>query len=387
MVIAAVGQPRVRIFSGTVDAAKKVELAFRVSGKLVRLPVLEGQQLAKGGLIAQLRQTEFEAQLKALKGRLDQARATLQASRSGERPEEQARLEAQVRAAEARLANAKADFENAERLLPTNAIAVADHDRARALYRVAREEYTAAQQLLKKGAIGRKEDIEGKEATVRSLQGEVLGAEVQLEDATLRAPYHGVIAKRFVEPDQNIKAREPVVLFQSVDELEVVVDVPETFMASDFRTAEVVQLVAEFGGLPGTKFPVAIREVAQAADPVTQTFRVRTFLKTPPKLTVLPGMTATVTFTYRRAGKQGDRILIPISSIFKDSTGEQVAWVIEPDHSVTRRPVKVGGVTGSDIEIVDGLRPGDRIAVAGVSFLRPGMKVRDLGNALGGSQP
>jgi RND family efflux transporter MFP subunit len=387
MVIAARGQPRVRIFSGTVDASKKVELAFRVPGKLVKLPIREGQQLAKGELIAQLRQTEFEAQLKSLKGRLDQAQASLRALRSGERPEEQARLEAQVRAAEAKLANAKADFDNAERLLPTNAIAVADHDRARALYRVAQEEHKAAQQLLKKGATARQEDIEGKEATVRSLQGEVLGAEVQLEDATLHAPYNGVVAKRFVEPDQNIIAREPVVLFQSVDELEVVVDVPETFMANDFRTADVVQLVAEFSGLPGTKFPVTIREVAQAADPVTQTFRVRALLKAPPKLTVLPGMTATVTFTYRRAGNQGNRVLVPISSIFKDSTGEQVAWVIEPDHSVTRRPVKLGTVTGGDVEIVDGLRPGDRIAVAGVSFLRPGMKVRDLGNALGGSQP
>ena len=48
--------------------------------------------------------------------------------------------------------------------------------------------------------------------------------------------------------------------------------------------------------------------------------------------------------------------------------------------------MKIGAATGGQIEITDGLQPGDRIAVAGVRFLRDGMKVRDLGDALGGGQ-
>jgi membrane fusion protein, multidrug efflux system len=106
----------------------------------------------------------------------------------------------------------------------------------------------------------------------------------------------------------------------------------------------------------------------------------------PPNVTLLPGMTATVIFTYRRASVLGDRILVPISAVFKDGTGEQMAWLIGPDQSVLRRTVKIGEATGSQIEIVGGLRPGDRIAVAGVPFLREGMKVRDLGDALGGGE-
>jgi multidrug efflux system membrane fusion protein len=46
--------------------------------------------------------------------------------------------------------------------------------------------------------------------------------------------------------------------------------------------------------------------------------------------------------------------------------------------------VKVGAVTDGKIEILEGLQPGERIVVAGLTFLRDGMKVRDLGNALGG---
>ena len=63
-----------------------------------------------------------------------------------------------------------------------------------------------------------------------------------------------------------------------------------------------------------------------------------------------------------------------------------MVWVIGTDQKVERRPVKVGAATGDEIEIVEGLQPGDRIAVAGVRFLRDGMTVRDLGDALGASQ-
>ena len=209
---------------------------------------------------------------------------------------------------------------------------------------------------------------------------------IQLGDATLRAPYDGVIAERFVESNQNVKASQPIVRFQDVDEIDVNVDVPESVMAADLRAADIVQIVAEFSGVPGIPFPVRVREIAQAADPVTQTFRVRVALKKPPTgVNLLPGMTATVSMTYRRASILGGRILVPVSAIYKDDAhSEQVAWVIGEDQVVSRRVVKVGAATGNQLEILDGLRPGDRVAVAGVIFLRDGMKVRDLGDALGG---
>jgi RND family efflux transporter MFP subunit len=235
--------------------------------------------------------------------------------------------------------------------------------------------------------VGREEDIEAREAEVRALEARVVEANLQLADSTLRAPYDGVIAKRFVEEKQNIMAKAPVVRFQDVDEIEVVVDVPETVMAADIRLADIVQLVAEFSGAPGRQFPAQIREVAQVADPVTQTFKVRAAVQAPPEARILPGMTATVTLTYRRASVLGDRILVPITAVFKQPAGEQVVWVLGPDGAVAPRPVKLGAATGGRVEVLDGLQPGDRIATAGVRFLRDGMKVRDLGDALGGGQP
>jgi RND family efflux transporter MFP subunit len=385
MVVTAGGEPHTRLFSGKVEASKKVELAFQVPGLLVKLPVKEGQKVAKGEVIAQLREDEFQANLKALQGDLDKARAALKALQAGERPEERLRREAQVRAAEAKLANARSDYDRDRRLFNSRTIAAAAYERSASAFRVAQAEYEAARQVLEKGTIAREEDIQAKEGAVRGLEGRVVGAKIQLDDTTLRAPYDGVIAKRFVEQNQNIKTKEPVVRFQDVDEIEIAVDVPETVMAADILRADMVQLVAEFGVAPGLQFPVHIKEIAQKADPVTQTFRVRVAMKAPPDLNVRPGMTATVALTYRRARILGDRILVPIAAVFKDAKGEQVAWVVGSDQTVSRRPVKLGEATGGAIEIVEGLEPGNRIAVAGVTFLREGMKVRDLGDALGGS--
>jgi RND family efflux transporter MFP subunit len=388
MVVSAGEEPHVRTFPGRVEASKRVELAFQVPGLIVKLPVREGQTVAKGDLIAQLRQDEFQARLTALQGQLDQARAGLKSLQVGERPEERLRREAQLRAAEAKLVNARTEFNrfaNVARANP-NAVARVDYDRAETNYRLAQEEYQSALQVFEKGAMAREEEIEAKEAEVRGLEGRVVEANLQLEDATLNAPYDGVIAKRFVQERQNVRAKEPVVKFQDVDEIDVAVEVPEAVMAADLRSADIVQMVAEFSGAPGLQFPVDIREVAQTADPTTQTFTVRAAMKAPTGVNVLPGMSATVTLTYRRANILGNRILVPISAIFQEPAGEQVAWVIGLDQIVTRRPVKIGEATGGRIEITAGLQPGDRIAVAGVSFLRDGMKVRDLGNALGGGQ-
>ena len=160
MVVGAGNEPFVRTFPGKVEASKSVELAFQVPGLLVRLPVKEGQKVAKGEMIAQLRQDEFQARLKSVQGQLDQARATLSALQLGERPEERLRREAQLRAAEAKVANAKTEFDRYARLVKTSAVSRSEYELAETAYRVAQEDQKAALQLVEKGTGARKEDID-----------------------------------------------------------------------------------------------------------------------------------------------------------------------------------------------------------------------------------
>jgi membrane fusion protein, multidrug efflux system len=384
MVVAAGEDTQTRVFSGIVEASRRVELAFQVPGLLVTFPVREGQKVAKGEVIGQLRQDEFQARLKSLQGQLDRARATLTALQAGERPEERLRRESQVRQAAARLANAKTELNRASGLVQNRTIPRAEYELIETKYQVAVEEHAAAVQLAEKGTIGREEDIFAQQGEVRSLEGRVVEANIQLADTTLAAPYDGVIAERFVEQGQNVRAKQAVVRFQDVDEIEVVVDVPEAVMAADLQRADIVELLAELSGAPGVQFPVEVREIAQVADPTTRTFKVRAAAKAPDGVRALPGMTATVTMTYRRASILGNRIMVPVAAVSQNAGGEQVVWVVTADGQVAPRPVKVGAISGGEIEITEGLAPGDQIAVAGVSSLRKGMKVRDLAGALGG---
>jgi len=349
MVVTAGDKPTVRSFPGRVEASKMVDLAFQVSGVLVRLPFREGEKVSKGTVIAQLRQEEFQARLQTAQGTLDQARA-------------------QLGAAESRLTNTKAESARYGRLVDSTAVSRSDYDSAQTAYRAAQEDYNAQQ------------------ATIRGLEGRVAETKLQLGDSTLRAPYDGVVAQRLVDVGQNIVANNPVIRFQNVTDIDIVVDVPEAYVASNLRSTEFRQSVAVLSIAPGRQFPVHVKEVAQIADPKTQIFQVRFAMKAPPGIKALPGMTANVTIATRASTRPGNALVVPISAVTKQDSGEQVVWILGSDQAVHRRIVQIGAPTGEKIEIVTGLQSGDRIVVAGATFLHEGMKVRDLGNALGGGE-
>jgi RND family efflux transporter MFP subunit len=384
MVIGKGGATYVRFFPGRVEAAKAADLAFQVPGLVVRLPVKEGQRVGRGQMISQIRPAEYQARREAAQGQVDQGLAVLKGLQQGERSEEQLRREAQLRAADAKLANTRTEFDRYARLLPTGAVSTAEYELAQTSYRVAEEDRKAALQLVEKGTAARQEEIEAQQGQVRSLEGRLEEAKVQLDDTTLRAPYNGIIARRLIDEGEAVTVSKPVVRFQNTEEIDIVVDVPEAVMAAGFRQANIAGMAAEFSHAPGVQFPVRLKEMSQAADSATQTFQVRFSMKAPRKTTVLPGMTATVAVTYRQPRTRDNRTFVPISAVTRQDNGHQVVWVLGADATVRRRAVKMGEVKDGEVEIVRGLRPGERIAVAGATYLRDGMRVRDLGDALGG---
>jgi len=162
-----------------------------------------------------LRRDEFQARLDTAQAQLDQAKANLGALRLGERPEEQVRREAAVRAAAAKLANAKTELERYARLVKSSAVSQSEYELAQTAYTVAQEEHLAAVQLFQKGTAARREEIKAQEAVVRGLEGRRADAKLQLTDSTLLAPYDGVIAQRLVEEGQAIQVNQPLVRLQS----------------------------------------------------------------------------------------------------------------------------------------------------------------------------
>jgi RND family efflux transporter MFP subunit len=198
------------------------DLGFQVPGLLVSLLFREGQRVSKGKVIAQLRNDEFQARVQTMQAPLDQARAGL-------------------RAAESRLTNSKTESERFGRLVESTAVSRSNYDSAQAQYRAAQEDYTAQQ-----GAI-------------RGIEGQLAEAKLQLSDSSLRAPYDGVVGRRLAEVGQNIFPNNPVMRFQNVNDIDIVVDVAEGFVGSDLRAPAIQRSVAELSAVPAGNFQYALR--------------------------------------------------------------------------------------------------------------------------------
>jgi multidrug efflux pump subunit AcrA (membrane-fusion protein) len=95
-------------------------------------------------------------------------------------------------------------------------------------------------------------------------------------------------------------------------------------------------------------------------------------------------MTAEVVLRGDVAGLQNarntSRIAVPINAVFADTTGKAHVWVVDTKTmKVEKRPVTVGEPTGENqVWVLDGLRPGETIAVTAVHELKEGEKIRNL---------
>ena len=114
------------------------------------------------------------------------------------------------------------------------------------------------------------------------------------------------------------------------------------------------------------------------ADTATQTYLAVLQMSQPEDLNIFPGMTATVTLALGSSAAPESSILIPAIAVVAKPDGSSFVWEVDPkDMTVHQRDVQVGAILGSEnIQIKDGLKGGETIAVAGVLKLQEGMKVR-----------
>jgi RND family efflux transporter MFP subunit len=298
-------------YPGLVRAARRVDLAFRVSGPLISLAAKEGDSFSRGQVIARILPRDFETAL---------AQASAEA------------LEAEQQ------------FQRYRELFIQNQVSKADFDRYRATRDVAK---------------AREED-----------------AKNALDDTWLRAPFEGVIARRFVENYEDVQAKQPIVSLQDISSIEILVDLPERGMIFDGQKDSIVA-VAKFPSVPGREFPLRLKEFSTEADPQTLTYQVVLLMEQPDDMRFLPGMTASVVGSGEVIREAADGFLIPAIAVVSDGAGGQFVWTLnEKDMTAHRIPVTAGELAGSSrIRVTSGLSGGETIITAGMTRLVEGMQV------------
>jgi multidrug efflux pump subunit AcrA (membrane-fusion protein) len=135
-----------------------------------------------------------------------------------------------------------------------------------------------------------------------------------------------------------------------------------------------------FDGLPGRRFNVIFNEFTTKADERTQTYLASFKMPAPADVRILPGMSATIAVKGLVETPGGQNSLaLPSDAVGIDGQGQHFVWVLEKadgDLLVARkRVVKVGDRQGASIQVVEGLKAGERVATAGISLLVEGRKV------------
>ena len=308
-------------FAGTIEPRYQAQLGFQIPGRMVARDVTVGDVVKKGQRLAAL---------DVIVTRFDLTRA------------------------EADLADARAQAENAEaaeartrRLMTGNSVAQATLDQAVAKRETARARVDQALANLQK-------------------------ARDQMGYTELKAEFDGVVTQRLAEVGQVLSAGQGVVTVARPDVREAVVDIPEAHVGA--MPADGLFTVA-LQSAPDVTARGRVREVAPLAEAGTRSKRIRITLE---DLSPAFRLGATINVSLTRTVPA--HILLPASALL-DQDGRRSVWVITADgRSVTRRDVTLAenraAAEAGRTAVTTGLKPGDRVVIAGVHALTEGQAVR-----------
>ena len=321
-------------FPGRARAGQEVNLSFRVSGKLLQLPVAVGDQVKAGAKIATLDPQDFQQQLNT-------ARSTQQA--------------------------AEAEFKRAE----------TDYQR---LLKVQQQDAGATSQRAVDLALSIRDQAR---AAAAALGATVQTARDRLSYTELEAPFGGEVVETYVENFQTVVASQAIVRLLDPSSIEMTISVPENLIG---YAGFVTNVSIVFDALPGIAVDASIKEVGSEASQATRTYPVTLVMAQPEGAKILPGMAGKAIIQAKlpeSAGKTG--ISIPASAAFAGSDIKLTnVWVIDPQSKIlSRREVEAGEPTSAGLLIKSGLEAGEWIVTAGTHSLSEGqvVKIIDAGDA------
>jgi HlyD family secretion protein len=198
------------ILSGNIEVTD-AQLAFKVPGRVSARPVVEGQRVTAGQLVARLDDAEPTQEFALRRAELAAMQAMLAELEAGARPQEIAAAEAVVRSAEAERERTRLDFTRQQELLAKNAISTREFEATQAQLKVANARAAEAAERAKLIQAGpRPETIQQARARVEQATAAVALAQARLDNTRLSSPLAGVVLSHHIEPGEFVSAGTPV---------------------------------------------------------------------------------------------------------------------------------------------------------------------------------
>lgn len=321
----------IRRYPGVLEPSELNTLSFEVGGRLGRLNLSVGQQVSEGDLLARLNDTQFVVTIENRKASIEEV--------------------------EVRLVQLRDDLARSEQLLERGVATRVQRD----------QDATAVREA---------------EAQLVQAQKDLASAEEDLADTSLFSPFNGIVSSVNVDSFATVAAGEAIATVYEQAAYEVSFSVNfETVAQLGVGKTATIRLADD----PNIALTAEVSEIGERADTVSS-FPVVVRLTEDHPL-IRAGMAVEVEFEIDIPAEAG--FLIPISAAIPEGQIPEVSgpiaetplsvYIFDPETStVKRRDVVMGGIRDNRFLIVEGLDEGERVASAGVTFLRDGMEVKLL---------
>lgn len=301
---------------GTLRAPEQVEIRPELAGRIIEIGFEEGKPVEQDQVLF----------------RLD-ARMLYQEARA---------REAELDAARARMKQTQSTAERFASLVETSAVST--------------DEYETAQT-----------DYEAARAEVNRLEAELARTRERLDDATIVAPFAGVISERLVDVGSFVEVGDNLASLYRTDVLEVSFTLPERYMGRVHLGQTVRATVAAY---PERAFEGPVSYIGPSVSERTRDFRAKAVIENSEGL-LRPGMFATAVIT---VDVRKDRPVVPEQALVATRTG-YIVFVIDDDGTARERQVTLGLRKPGIAEISEGVTPGERVVQRGHANLSNGTPV------------
>jgi len=328
---------------GSLFPLEEVTVSSEVEGRVEQVLVDVGDHVTAGQTIVKVVPTELQLTLDQQRASLQQARARLGLPDNNEEFKD-VRTAAEVKKAAADLADAEQKYLRAKTLYEQGLLPKQSFDEAESRHNAARAAYDLSIQ-----------GVENLRSQLAQSRAATALAQKKVNDSNIRAPFAGQIKERIVTQGQYLKVQTPVMVIVNVDPLRVRLRVPEK-MAAWVKTGQEVTVSVE--AHPDSMFKGKITRINPSVDQQTRAFEVEALIDNHEAL-LKPGFFVKATIP---SSALVEALLVPQEALLY-LYGVYKVFVIE-GNTLKEKEVKIGERYGDEVEITEGLKPGERIALA-----------------------
>jgi HlyD family secretion protein len=266
------------VLSGNIEAHESL-ISFKVQGRIVELPVEEGQSVEKDSLLARLEDADYRQRVRIDEASVHVRQSNLALTLAGTREQEVKAVQQNMLDAQADAQQKKLDYDRAQRLFSEDAVSAQDRDLADTAFKRSQAAFQSAQQKYNEAVEGsRKEEIAIAEANLKEAHANLGMSHVNLGYTVLRAPSTGVITVRQAELGEVVVPGTPVVTLADLDHIWLRAYIAETDLGRVRWGQDAVVTTDTF---PGKQYRGRISFIASEAEftpKSVQTYKERVML-------------------------------------------------------------------------------------------------------------